>query len=142
METVARAPKPFLKSPLMLRKKSDRDLSKKPKDALDKQEKPIQEEEPEKTIRCKNCDFDITRPSLAVEPHEHTFRNPSGFSFHILCYSDADGTLNRGEPTLEHTWFPGYAWTYAICLKCGTHLGWWFTGKDTFVGLIATRLIR
>jgi hypothetical protein len=98
--------------------------------------------EPEKSVLCRNCSHAITSPSLAIEPHEHTFRNPAGFSFHVVCYSDAPGAADAGEPTTEATWFPGYAWTFAICRQCHDHLGWWYTGPDRFAGLIATRLIR
>ena len=101
-----------------------------------------EESESEKSVRCKNCGFDITSPSLAIEPHEHTFRNPAGFSFHLVCYSDAEGAVNVGSPTTEASWFKGYAWTFAICGQCQMHLGWWYSGSDTFAGLIATRLIR
>jgi hypothetical protein len=100
------------------------------------------EEKQDKAIRCKNCDHSITRAALAVEPHEHTFRNPQGYSFHLLCYSDAPGAGETGTATLEATWFPGYAWTFAYCVCCHNHVGWWFHGKDRFAGLIATRLIR
>ncbi|HEY9715598.1 MAG TPA: cereblon family protein [Chroococcales cyanobacterium] len=100
------------------------------------------ETESHKTVRCKSCGFDITSPSLAVQPHEHTFRNPGGYSFHVLCYSEAPGAADIGEPTSEATWFPDYHWTFAICLQCQTHLGWWYSGPDRFAGLIATRLVR
>jgi len=96
----------------------------------------------QKAVRCKNCDHVITSPALAIEPHEHSFRNPAGYSFHVVCYSDAPGAADAGEPTTEDSWFPGYAWTYAVCRQCHGHLGWWYHGKDRFAGLIATRLIR
>jgi hypothetical protein len=96
----------------------------------------------QKTVRCRNCEHAVTSPSFAIEPHEHTFRNPAGFSFHVLCYSDAPGAADAGEPTTLACWFPGYAWTYAICKQCHGHLGWWYSGRDRFAGLIATRLIR
>ena len=98
--------------------------------------------QPQKSVLCKNCGHVITSPSLAVQPHEHTFRNPAGYSFHVVCYSDAPGAADLGEPTTEASWFPGYAWTFALCKQCQNHLGWWYRGKDTFAGLIATRLIR
>ena len=98
--------------------------------------------ESEKTIRCKNCEHEVTTPELAVEPHEHTFRNPAGYSFHVLRYSDAPGAADAGEPTTADCWFPGYAWSFAICQQCQTHLGWWYSGPDRFAGLIATRLMR
>ena len=96
----------------------------------------------QKTVRCKNCGHVVTSPALAVEPHEHTFRNPTGSSFHVLCYSDAPGALDVGESTTADSWFESYAWTFAICQQCHTHLGWWYHGPDRFAGLIATRLVR
>jgi hypothetical protein len=96
----------------------------------------------QKSVRCKNCEHEITSPDFAIQPHEHTFRNPSGYSFHVLCYSDAPGAADAGDPTSEASWFPKYAWSFAICKECLNHLGWWYTGPDRFAGLIATRLIR
>jgi hypothetical protein len=96
----------------------------------------------QKDVRCKNCGFSITSPGLAIEPHEHTFRNPAGYSFHVLCYSDAPGAADAGEPTTEASWFKGYFWTFAVCLQCHNHIGWWYNGKNRFAGLIATRLLR
>src|ERR1700722_5643259 len=98
--------------------------------------------QPQKTVRCKNCGHEVTTPALAIEPHEHTFRNPAGYSFHVVCYSDAPGAADLGEPTTEYCWFPGYAWSFAICHQCQSHLGWWYSGPERFAGLIATRLIR
>lgn len=99
-------------------------------------------EETQKSVRCKTCNFDITDPSFAIEPHEHTFRNPAGYSFHLVCYASAPGAAEAGEPTKEATWFAGYAWTFAICSNCHTHLGWFYRGDKSFAGLIATRLLR
>lgn len=100
------------------------------------------EQKIDKNIRCKQCQHVITKPSLAIQPHEHTFRNPGGYSFHVLCFSTAPGASNIGEPTPEATWFAGYAWSFAVCGQCNNHLGWWYHGNDQFVGLIATRLLR
>lgn len=96
----------------------------------------------QKSVRCKNCGHAITNASFAIQPHEHTFRNPAGYSFHVLCYSDAPGASEAGSPTTEACWFPGYSWTFAICQGCHNHLGWWYHGTDSFAGLIATRLVR
>jgi len=96
----------------------------------------------QKTVRCKTCGHVVTSPALAIEPHEHNFRNPAGYSFHLVCYSDAPGAADVGEPTTADCWFPGYAWTFAICTQCHSHVGWWYSGSDRFAGLIATRLIR
>lgn len=96
----------------------------------------------QKSVRCKSCGYVITSPAFAIEPHEHTFRNPAGYSFHVLCYSDAPGTADAGEATKEASWFSGYAWTFAVCVQCHNHLGWWYSGQNRFAGLIATRLLR
>lgn len=40
--------------------------------------------ESQKSVRCKSCGHEITDPAWAIEPHEHTFRNPGGYSFHVL----------------------------------------------------------
>lgn len=100
---------------------------------------------PEPTITCRDCGHEVTRPCHAIEVggnHEHTFRNPGGYSFHVLCFREAAGALEAGLPTFDATWFAGYAWSFALCSACQTHLGWWYHGKDRFAGLIATRLIR
>lgn len=33
----------------------------------------------------------------------------------------------QGRPCTQDSWFPGYAWTIAVCGTCGRHLGWKFT---------------
>ncbi len=102
--------------------------------------------EPERAILCRECAHTITRSSHLIErqgAHEHTFRNPAGYSFHLLCYQQAEGCLCSGTPTTEASWFLGYAWSFALCGACHTHLGWRFSdGDETFFGLIATRLQR
>lgn len=100
------------------------------------------EQEEQKSIRCRNCESEITSPSFAIQPHEHTFRNPAGYSFHVLCFSDAPGAAELGDSTEEASWFAGYAWAFAVCRQCQNHLGWWYSGEKRFAGLIATRLIR
>jgi hypothetical protein len=110
----------------------------------DLETKPAQEEEAEeqRVVRCKACLHEITTPARAIQPHEHTFRNPAGYSFHLLRYGDAPGAADAGDATAEASWFPGHAWSFAICKQCHQHLGWWYTGDTRFVGLIATRVLR
>ena len=74
--------------------------------------------------------------------------NPTGRVFHVHCYKRADGAAAAGAPTDEYSWFPGYAWSYALCGGCGAHLGWFFSAiaeEDTeggFWGLIEEQLIE
>ncbi|MBT9583163.1 hypothetical protein IV102_07430 [bacterium] len=104
--------------------------------------------QPEKAIVCRDCGHEITRHRSAIEvggAHEHTFRNPGGYSFHVLCFGEAPGCLNAGQPSQEATWFAGYAWSFALCAACHGHLGWCYRGPGEpvqFAGLIATRLVR
>lgn len=108
---------------------------------------PLPQVQPDLSVCCKTCGHCLTHRRKAIEvkgSHEHTFRNPAGYSFHLMCFADAPGCLNIGTPTLEATWFPGYAWSFALCAGCQGHLGWWYAAstEDVFVGLIATRLVR
>ena len=78
---------------------------------------------------------------LAEGKSEFVFSNPNGLAFHILTFSEAFGCRPSGVPTLEYTWFPGYAWCYCHCLECGQHLGWFYSGQTGFVGLIRDRIV-
>lgn len=101
---------------------------------------------PDEAVRCRFCGHTITSRRKATQvggAHEHTFRNPSGYSFHLKCFSDAPGSLRVGGATAADSWFAGYEWCYAVCGECHEHLGWWYVavaGGESFAGLIATRL--
>ncbi len=72
---------------------------------------------------------------------EHHFINPLGLRFHIDCFREAPGCVALGAATMEHTWFPGYAWRAVQCGNCEIHLGWMFASSaDEFDGLIIDRL--
>ena len=95
-------------------------------------------------VHCAACDGEVTLRSLAVQRdgrHEHTFRNPAGYSWTVVCFHDAPGCRSMGDLTTAASWFPAYAWCFAHCIHCGRHIGWWYVGGGpSFVGLIATRL--
>ena len=104
-----------------------------------------EEAEEEESLRCSNCGFMITtkKECISVDGvHEHTFVNPGGNIFHIGCFRGAAGCVQAGESTTEHSWFKGYAWAYALCGRCLSHLGWVFHSAegDEFFGLILDRL--
>lgn len=105
---------------------------------------PLPEAEPCRSILCKECDHPLTHLGRKIEAegsYEHTFRNPAGYSFHVVCFSEAPGCQTTGVPTRQATWFKNYAWSFAACHQCGQHVGWLYTGlEDEFFGLIATRL--
>ena len=73
---------------------------------------------------------------------EFAFTNPAGLRFKIITFTQTLGCRRAGKPTLEHTWFAGYAWSFCHCDQCGQHLGWCYTGQQEFVGLIKNRIVR
>lgn len=73
---------------------------------------------------------------------EFVFRNPEGYRFAILLFARTYGCRDVGAPTLEHTWFAGYAWSFCVCGQCGAHLGWYYSGASKFAGLIRNRIVR
>lgn len=97
-------------------------------------------------LLCLACGHPITslrERITAGGAHQHTFTNPAGYVFRIGCFGRAPGCVQTGPPTLEHTWFPGRAWRYALCGGCRTHLGWAFHDGDSgFFGLILDRLLE
>ena len=72
----------------------------------------------------------------------HRFSNPEGIRFEIILFSRTRGCRQAGVPTLEYTWFPGHAWSYCQCARCGQHLGWFYDGPHQFAGLITHRIVR
>lgn len=70
----------------------------------------------------------------------HTFVNPAGLVFRLTCYARADGCAAVGDPSTQWTWFPGHAWQVGICRSCAAHLGWRFSGSQTFWGLVDDRV--
>ncbi len=96
-------------------------------------------------IYCAGCGHLITRErwAISIDGHERVFINPAGRVFRIRCFDEAPGAADTGDPTKEHTWFPGYAWNFALCRVCDAHLGWRFVGGQAppvFYGLIKTAL--
>lgn len=94
-------------------------------------------------LRCAACGHVVTRAAMGIVvggAHVHRFRNPAGWSYEVACFADAPGCTAAGMPTAEHTWFPGHLWDPAFCAACGRHLGWWYVGPTSFVGLIRPRL--
>jgi hypothetical protein len=73
---------------------------------------------------------------------EFSFSNPSGILFDIVTFARTIGCRDLGDTTLEHTWFPNHAWSYCMCARCQTHLGWFYTGPTEFVGLVRDRIVR
>lgn len=94
---------------------------------------------------CLSCNKKITEDKerfLYSNQSEFRFRNPDGYQFDIITFRRADGCRVEGVPTTDFTWFESHAWCFAICNRCGLHLGWKYSGNFSFYGLIKTRLIK
>ncbi len=94
---------------------------------------------------CLKCSKKITTDKdrfLYNNESEFQFTNPNGFVFDIITFDSADGCREEGIPTMEYTWFTGHTWSFALCSRCGLHLGWKYSGKFSFYGLIRARLIK
>jgi hypothetical protein len=94
---------------------------------------PDQAEGSERVVLCRACEVVVARPAdrVVVGSGElHTFVNPRGQVFELVCYAVAEGAVAVGEATLEYTWFPGHAWRFAFCRGCGRQLGWRYDGPD------------
>lgn len=92
---------------------------------------------------CAFCKTRIASEADTIDmagAHQHHVVNPAGAAFDIGCFRVAPGCRVDGEPTVEHTWFAGYAWSYALCANCRAHLGWCYEGNGRFFGLILARL--
>ncbi len=100
--------------------------------------------EPEDWLVCRTCSQPVarTRDRIAVNGrYRHNLFNPAGILFEVECFTAAPGCRFEGEFTEAFTWFPGYAWRFALCAGCGTHLGWEFRDRTSgFAGLIVTEL--
>jgi hypothetical protein len=71
----------------------------------------------------------------------HTFFNPAGIVFEIICFSTAPGCLVQGPSSTEFSWFAGFTYRLAFCGNCLTHLGWFYESRDSsFFGLILKKL--
>jgi hypothetical protein len=97
----------------------------------------------ERVVRCCVCEREVARLRDRVQVGDgelHTFVNPQGQVFELVCFARAEGAVAIGEPTLEFTWFPGHAWRYGRCRTCGVQLGWFYEGASSFWGLVHAAL--
>jgi hypothetical protein len=108
------------------------------------------EETPPRRYRCRACLTPLcTReddlPVGGALLHEEV--NPGGFRHLFLTVARCAHVRSVGEPTLEHTWFPGYTWEVILCEGCGAALGWCYCAVDRrsparFYGLIVDAILE
>lgn len=95
---------------------------------------------------CRQCHQRIAKINDRIRiqgTHQHTFANPSGIVFGIICFGTARGYAFVGPPSTDFTWFAGHSWRITICAACLTHVGWYFSAQDGkgFFGFITDRLL-
>lgn len=105
-------------------------------------------EKEERVYRCVSCNTEITKDkflcSISSGSPFQSFLNPNGFYFDVITFIECESVFDLQDATLEHTWFPGYAWNILGCSKCSQHLGWSFESAtkspSKFYGLIRDRI--
>jgi hypothetical protein len=130
----------FYGSCLWLRDGKGQDLS----SPISIEEQSLQNEEG-KAVVCKNCGHSITSADSITfidGSQTHTFFNPAGIVFEIICFSRAPGCVVFGAASTEFSWFSDFTWRGALCGSCRIQLGWCFeSGDSSFFGLILQKLI-
>jgi len=56
-----------------------------------------------------------------------SYVNPNGYLHETITLYNVLDVSSQGVPTVQDSWFPGYAWSYIHCTKCQSHLGWKFS---------------
>jgi len=98
-------------------------------------------------LHCRECGHRITMftETMRVD-NQHRFMvvSPSNNRFQIGCFRDALGCSIHGHPDSTHSWFEGYAWCFAHCGNCESHLGWYYQSlkQEYFFGLMIDRLVE
>lgn len=82
-------------------------------------------------IRCKTCQTLIAKRSdmlvMSSDGPLGAYANPHGYVHEVMTLTRTSGIAVTGPPVKEYSWFPGYAWSAAECIMCGTQMGWYFS---------------
>ncbi|GFQ07011.1 protein cereblon [Phtheirospermum japonicum] len=85
-------------------------------------------------LHCKTCQTLIAKRSdmlvMSGDGPLGAYANPYGFVHEVMTLMKTDGIAVSGPPVKEFSWFPGYAWSLAECITCGTQLGWHFSASS------------
>ena len=89
------------------------------------------------SLTCRRCGVAVAKMSDIVVVSDGgahgSYVNPGGVVHDMVTVGRnvASQTLRcHGDPSAEHSWFPGYRWTIATCGTCGVHVGWRFTPEE------------
>ncbi|XP_014241900.1 protein cereblon isoform X2 [Cimex lectularius] len=82
-------------------------------------------------FNCQSCKVQIGLQqdvfAMSTEGTQSTYVNPEGFLHDILTFLHAQNVALTSLPSSQFSWFPGYAWSIAVCSSCHRHIGWQFT---------------
>lgn len=76
---------------------------------------------------CAWCGVFISHSGLLVKMNgavHHSFVNPSGVRCNFRTLRNCENVVIHEDLYLEHSWFTGYGWRFAMCGNCFHHLGW------------------
>lgn len=102
---------------------------------------------------CKRCSTQIASYSdifaMAKGNVNANYCNPAGYIHETLTVHKTleDSVRIVDRPSTEFSWFPGYAWQIAVCMRCQSHIGWKFIAvtknlkPKTFFGLSCKSLV-
>jgi cereblon len=98
----------------------------------------------DRAIHCKGCwASEQRKTAIAFRTSMPLFTtatcmNPMGHIFHLVLIPDTEAGASQtqnlvvvGPPYVEHSWFPGYTWSFALCMHCGGHVGWRFLPRGS-----------
>ncbi len=94
---------------------------------------------------CAICGTYVTDDGQRISidgTYDHYKINPHGHTFRFRSFKYAEGCERAGQATAEHSWYTGYLWQFAHCARCKTQLGWYFSGSESFYGLINRQIVQ
>jgi len=104
-----------------------------------------------RVLVCRRCGLQLGQGadifSMSKEGPQSAFVNPGGAVHETLTLYKAKNLRLHGQPSTDHSWFPGYAWTITECGRCGDHIGWKFTATsrrlspDKFYGISRRNIV-
>ncbi|KAL8504057.1 hypothetical protein ACS0TY_022699 [Phlomoides rotata] len=102
-------------------------------------------------MRCRTCQTLVAKRSdmlvMSSDGPLGAYANPQGFVHEVMTFTRTTEIAVKGHPVKEYSWFPGYAWSIAECITCGTQMGWYFSTTkkkmrpQAFWGLRSTQVV-
>lgn len=87
-------------------------------------------------LSCSSCSAPLSALASLVAMSDEgpggAYCNPAGLVHDVLTVGEVfpNAVALEGDPSSEFSWFPGFAWTVAVCVRCRQHLGWQFTPEE------------